>query len=49
MGKFFLKILFTPVVCVQNDQCVMGIILRYVSWGTHGPPPPPHPTPHPGG
>ena len=26
---------------VQNDQRVMGIILRYVCWGTHCPPPPP--------
>ena len=30
MGKFFLKTFFTPVVFVQNDQRVMGIILRYV-------------------
>ena len=38
MGKFFLNF-FPPVVYIQNDQCVMGIILRYVCWGT--PPPPP--------
>ena len=24
---------------IQNDQYVMGIILRYVCWGTHRPPP----------
>ena len=39
MGNFFEKI-FTPLVHIQNDQCVMGIILRYVCWGTHRPPPP---------
>ena len=43
MGKFFLKKIFTPVVYVPNDQRVMGIIWRYVRWGTHGPPPPPPP------
>ena len=32
MAKFFLKIFFTPFV---YDQRVMGIILRYVCWGTH--------------
>ena len=41
MGKFFLKILFPPVVSVPKSSRVMGIILRYVCWGTHGPPPPP--------
>ena len=35
------KNFFTPVVYVPNDQRVMGIILRYVCWGTHRPPPPP--------
>ena len=35
MGKLFLKIFFTPFVYVQNDQRVMGIILRHVCWGTH--------------
>ena len=35
MGKFFLKIFFTPFVYVQNDQRAMGIILRFVCWGTH--------------
>ena len=40
MGNFF-GIFFTPVVYIQNDQRVMGIILRYVCWGTHRPPPPP--------
>ena len=40
MGNF-LGIFFTPVVYIQNDQRVMGIILRYVCWGTHRPPPPP--------
>ena len=34
-GQFFL----TQLVYIQNDQRVMGIILRYVCWGT--PPPPP--------
>ena len=29
MGKFFLKTFFIPVVYVQNDQRVMGIIFRY--------------------
>ena len=37
----FLEFFFTPVVYIQNDQRVMGIILRYVCWGTHRPPPPP--------
>ena len=55
MGKFFLNV-FTPVVYVPNDQRVMGIILRYVCWGTHRPPPwgarcltsrPTHPPPRP--
>ena len=40
MGKSFLKIFLTPFVYVSNDQCVMGIILRDVCWGTHGPQPP---------
>ena len=35
MGKFFLKNFFTPFVYVQNDQHVMGIILRFVCWGAH--------------
>ena len=39
MGKFFLKKIFTSHVRIQNDQRVMGIILRYVCWGTHRPPP----------
>ena len=39
MGKFFLKPFFTPIVYVQNDQRALGIILRYICWGT--PPPPP--------
>ena len=39
MGKFFLKKIFTSHVHIQNDQRVMGIILRYVCWGTHRPPP----------
>ena len=34
-GKIFLKKNFTPLVYVQNDQHIMGIILRYVCWGTH--------------
>ena len=38
MGKFFLKKIF-PVVYIQNEQRVTGIILRYVCWGI--PPPPP--------
>ena len=38
MGNFFLNF-FTQLVHIQNDQCVMGIILRYVCWGTHQPPP----------
>ena len=41
MGKFFLKKNITPLVYVQNDQRVMGIIFRYVCWGTYQPPPPP--------
>ena len=41
MGKIFLKIYFTPVMYVPDGQRVMGIILRYVCWGTQGPPPPP--------
>ena len=41
MGKCFLKKIFTPIVYIQNGQRVMGIILRYVCWGTHQPPPPP--------
>ena len=50
--KTFLKnIPPPPFVYVQNDQRVMGILLRYVCWGTHQPPPPPRPmglsqTPH---
>ena len=40
MGKFFCK-KFAPLVHIQNDQLVMGIILRYVCWGTHRTPPPP--------
>ena len=35
MGKFFSENVFTPVVYVRNDERVMGIILRYVCWGTH--------------
>ena len=38
MDKFFCQFFFAPLVYVQNDQRVMGIILRYVCWGTHGPP-----------
>ena len=45
MGKFFLK-KFSPVVYIQNEQRVTGIILRYVCWGN---PPPPPPTGEPGG
>ena len=41
MGKLFLKILYTPAVYVQNDQRVMGIILRYVCLGIHRSPPSP--------
>ena len=41
MGKFFLKNFFSSLVHIQNYQRVMGIILRYVCWGTHRPPPPP--------
>ena len=40
MGQFFDK-KFTPLLYAQNDQHVIGIILRYVRWGTHRPPPPP--------
>ena len=32
---------FTSLWHIQNDQRVMGKILRYVCWGTHRPPPPP--------
>ena len=35
---------FFPVVYIQNDQRVMGIILRYVCWG-YPPDPPPPPAP----
>ena len=45
MGKFFFENFFTPFVHIQNDQRVMGIILRYVCWGT----PPPLPPGEPGG
>ena len=38
MGKFFLKIFFTPFAYVQNDQHLMGIILRYVCWVPTDPP-----------
>ena len=38
MGKIFLNNNFTPFVYVQNDQRVMGIILRCVCFGV--PPPP---------
>ena len=40
MGKFFLKKILPPLVYVQNDHRVMGIIFRYVRWGAHRPPPP---------
>ena len=39
MGNFFFEKTFYPVVYSQNDQRVMGIILRYVCWGTDPPPP----------
>ena len=39
MGKCFFEKSLTPLVHIQNDQCVMGIILRYVCRGTHRPPP----------
>ena len=35
MGKSFLKNVFTLIVYGQNYQCVIGIILRNVCWGTH--------------
>ena len=38
-AKFFGNF-FAPLVHIQNEQRVMGIILRYVCWGTHRPPPP---------
>ena len=54
MGNgIFSENFFNPVVYVPNDQLAMGIVLRYVCWGTHGPPPPPRtpaadrPTPPP--
>ena len=34
---FFSK---TSPICVQNDQCDEGIILRYACWDTQPPPPP---------
>ena len=34
MDKFFLEKFFTPVLYIQNDQRVMGIILRYACWDT---------------
>ena len=36
-GQIFSENFFTPVVYVPNDQRVMGIILRYVCWGTYQP------------
>ena len=33
--EFFLQNFCIPLVCVQNDQRVMGVILRFVYWGTH--------------
>ena len=41
MDKIFFENFFTPVLYIQNDQRVVGIILRCVCWGTHRPPPPP--------
>ena len=35
----FLKEMFTPLVYVQNDLRVMGVVLRYLCWGTHRLPP----------
>ena len=32
--QFFLKI-FGPFLYVQDNQRLMGIMLRYVCWGTH--------------
>ena len=43
MGKFFFEKVFIPVMYIQNDQRVMGIILRYVCC------PPPPPPGEPGG
>ena len=40
-GNNFFGNFFTPLMYVQNDQRVMGIILRYVCWSTHRPPTPP--------
>ena len=45
-GRTILKRALTPLVYVQNDQRVTGIILRHECWGTHRPParkPPPPP------
>ena len=39
MGTFFLKTFFTPLVYVQNNQRVMGIVLRFGCWSTHRPAP----------
>ena len=39
MGKTFMKCLFTPRVYVQNDQRILGIILRYGCRVTHRLPP----------
>ena len=33
MGKFFLKFFFAPFVYVQNDERVMGIMLRFCVLG----------------
>ena len=41
MGKKFFEKIFTPIVEIQNDQRVMGIVLKCACWGTHRPPPPP--------
>ena len=46
-GQNFFEKNFNLIVYIQNDQRVMGIILRYVCWGTHRPTPrePGPPTP----
>ena len=43
--NLFFEKFFTALVHVQNDQCVMVIILRYVCWRTPPPPWAPSQTP----
>ena len=44
-GKIFFS--KTPHMCVHNDQCNEGVILRYIYWGTWDPSPPSQAAPLP--